>query len=129
MLIVDDNLDAVTTMKLLLEIRGFEAATAANGPEALRLLPEFLPDVILLDIGLPGMDGYEIARRVRRMETGEEVKIIATTGYAHDEDRQLATEAGFDYHLTKPVNFKTLEELLNRIRAARRDRSPVPEPA
>ncbi len=115
-LIVDDSPDAVTTMKLLLEVRGHETRTAANGPEALAAFDESAPDVILLDIGLPGMDGYEIARRIRKSEHGDHVKIIATTGYGRDEDRRRATEAGFDYHLTKPVNFHTLEELLNGIR-------------
>jgi CheY-like chemotaxis protein len=115
-LIVDDSPDAVTTMKLLLDIRGHETRTAVDGLQALAVFEEFHPQVVLLDIGLPGMDGYEIARRMRRSEHGERAKIIATTGYGRDEDRRQATEAGFDYHLTKPVNFRTLEELLNRIR-------------
>ncbi len=115
-LIVDDSQDATMTMKLLLEIRGHEAATAANGPQALKVFDEFQPQVVLLDIGLPEMDGYEVAKRLRAKEPRDAVKIIATTGYGRDEDRVRATEAGFDYHLTKPVNFKTLEDLLNTIR-------------
>jgi CheY-like chemotaxis protein len=115
-LIVDDSQDATMTMKLLLEIRGHEAATAANGPQALKAFDDFQPQVVLLDIGLPEMDGYEVAKLLRAKESGDAVKIIATTGYGRDEDRVRATEAGFDYHLTKPVNYKTLEDLLNTIR-------------
>jgi PAS domain S-box-containing protein len=115
-LIVDDSPDAVTTMKLLLDVRGHDTRTASNGPQALSSFDEFHPHVILLDIGLPGMDGYEIAKRLRESEDGGRVKIIATTGYGRDEDRHRATEAGFDYYLTKPVNFRTLEELLQGIR-------------
>jgi signal transduction histidine kinase len=90
-LIVDDSPDAVTTMKLLLDVRGHDSRTAANGPQALAAFDEFRPHVILLDIGLPGMDGYEIAKRLRESEDGDQVKIIATTGYARDEDRHRAT--------------------------------------
>ena len=115
-LIVDDSQDATMTMKLLLEIRGHEAATAATGPLALKVFDEFQPQVVLLDIGLPEMDGYEVAKRLRAKESTDPVKIIATTGYGRDEDRVRATEAGCDFHLTKPVNFKTLEDLLNTIR-------------
>lgn len=115
-LIVDDSPDAVTTMKLLLDVRGHDSRTAGNGSQALASFNEFHPHVILLDIGLPGMDGYEIAKCLRESEDGDQVKIIATTGYGRDEDRRRATEAGFDYYLTKPVNFRTLEELLQGIR-------------
>jgi CheY-like chemotaxis protein len=115
-LIVDDSQDATMTMKLLLEIRGHEAATAASGPQALKVFDDFQPQVVLLDIGLPEMDGYEVAKRLRAKESPDAVKIIATTGYGRDEDRVRATEAGCDFHLTKPVNFKTLEDLLDTIR-------------
>jgi signal transduction histidine kinase len=117
-LIVDDSADAVTTLKLLLEVRGHEICTAGNGQEALAAFEQADPQVVLLDIGLPGMDGYEIAKRMRQNANGELVRIIATTGYGRDEDRHRATEAGFDFHLTKPVNFKTLEELINGIRVS-----------
>ncbi|HEV2970414.1 MAG TPA: ATP-binding protein [Pirellulales bacterium] len=117
-LIVDDSADAVTTLKLLLAVRGHEICTAGDGAEALTAFNDFDPQVVLLDIGLPGMDGYEIAKRIRQSANGEQVRIIATTGYGRDEDRHRAMEAGFDFHLTKPVNFKTLEELINGIRVS-----------
>jgi CheY-like chemotaxis protein len=83
-----------------------------NGPAALTMAREFLPDVLLLDIGLPGMDGYEVAKKLRTQEIFSEMSIMALTGYGSDEDRQRSADAGFNFHLTKPVDPEKLRKLL-----------------
>ena len=85
---------------------------AHDGPEALELAGEFRPEVVLLDIGIPGMDGYEVARHIRQHEWGERMKLVALTGWGQETDRQRAWDAGFDAHLTKPVDHDRLNELL-----------------
>lgn len=102
-LIVDDNKDALETLQLLLEATGHEVAIAHNGHDALTLACRTLPAVLFLDIGLPGMDGYELARRLRTMPETAGCTLVALTGYGQAEDRQRADEAGFDYFLVKPV--------------------------
>lgn len=111
-LVVDDNQDAAQGLAMLLEIKGHEVATAHDGPQALERALEFRPTVVLLDIGLPAMDGYQVARELRRQEGGEEMLLVAVTGYGHESDRQRSRDAGFDHHLLKPVGIEALEELL-----------------
>jgi len=102
-LIVDDNQDAAMSLATLLSLEGHEIRVAADGPSALEALEAHNLDAVLLDIGLPGMDGYEVARQVRRDPALTRIKLIALTGWGQDDDRQRAREAGFDHHLTKPV--------------------------
>jgi PAS domain S-box-containing protein len=110
-LVVDDNADAAETMAVLLRAAGHVTETAGNGPEALAAIERFRPDAVLLDIGLPGMDGYEVARRLRSL-VGPELLLIAVTGYGGDDVKRLAAEAGFDRHLVKPVNPEDLQAVL-----------------
>jgi CheY-like chemotaxis protein len=110
-LVVDDNADAADAIAMLLRSSGHEVHTAYGAPEALGRAAEMRPDMILLDIGLPGMNGYELARELRRVR--EDVLLIALTGYGQDKDRREAREAGFDHHLTKPVDLDGLNALLD----------------
>jgi CheY-like chemotaxis protein len=110
--VVEDNLDAALTLRDLLEIWGYEARTVHDGLAALEVAPEFHPDVVLLDIGLPGIDGYEVARRLRDRPDLGGLLIIAVTGYGQESDRQRAREAGFDQHLIKPIDLAILRRLL-----------------
>lgn len=107
-LIVDDNADAGLLLGEILQMRGHEVATACDATEALSLLSRFHPDVGIFDIGLPGIDGYELARRVRALPGGREMRLAAVTGYGAPSDRQDAIAAGFDIHLTKPITLATL---------------------
>jgi PAS domain S-box-containing protein len=111
-LIVDDNDDAAVTMQLLLTTLGHETSVARTGLEALERAPEFRPDVVLLDIGLPGLDGYEVARRLRAQDAERMVRLVAVTGWGQPADRARAQEAGFDVHLVKPVGTEELEKAL-----------------
>ena len=111
-LVVDDNKDAVESLALLLVIGGQTVATARDGLDALAQFTAFAPDVVVLDIGLPGLNGYEVARRIRSMESGKRVILVALTGWGQDEDRRRTVEAGFDHHLVKPVDFDALKALL-----------------
>jgi PAS domain S-box-containing protein len=112
-LIADDNRDSVEMMQALLEHCGHEIRAAFDGPEALEICEVFKPDTVFLDIGLPGMDGYEVAQRIRRMPSGERVQIIAVSGYAREEDRARALESGFTDHLAKPVDFDHISKMLD----------------
>ncbi|HET9865196.1 MAG TPA: ATP-binding protein [Steroidobacteraceae bacterium] len=111
-LIVDDNADAATSLAALLELDGHHTRSVFTSPEALTMAESFEPRVVLLDIGLPDMDGYEVARRLRRSLRGARMTLIALTGYGQKDDRERAREAGFDAHLVKPVDFAALEKLL-----------------
>ncbi len=113
-LVVDDNQDAAETMQMALELFGYEARTAHDGASGMALAASYLPTVILLDIGLPDMNGYEVARRIRSTENGAGVFLIAATGWGQDSDRERAREAGFDSHLTKPIDFDQLHQLLRQ---------------
>src|SRR6202035_1696475 len=102
-LIVDDNVDAAESLAMLLRLWGHEVAVAHDGPGALRAAETQPPEVALLDIGLPGMDGYELARRLRPQPGLERTVLVALTGWGQEEDRRRSQEAGFDHHLVKPV--------------------------
>jgi two-component system CheB/CheR fusion protein len=111
-LVVDDNVDAALTISALLKAWGHEVQTAFNGPSALEMVNSFQPEVILLDLGLPGMSGYDVARRLRAAPFSEGLVIAAVTGYGQEEDRRRSFEAGFDYHVTKPPDPGILETLI-----------------
>ena len=111
-LVVDDNVDAAHALAGLLEIAGHEVFLAHDGPAALEAARRVRPDSVLLDIGLPGMDGYEVARSLRADSTLNQTRLIALTGYGQENDRHRSRSAGFDYHLVKPVDMSVLENLL-----------------
>jgi CheY-like chemotaxis protein len=111
-LVVEDNPDAADTLALLLELMGHEARTASDGVQALQVGPGFEPQVVLLDIGLPKMNGYEVCRRMREQPWGREAFIVALTGWGQADDLRQASEAGFDRHLVKPVEEGVVERLL-----------------
>lgn len=111
-LVIDDNVDAAQSMKIALELLGYNMQAAHNGLAGLQLAEDFMPDAVLLDIGLPDVNGYEVARRIRLSPRGKDMFLIAVTGWGQDADKQLALDAGFDYHLTKPVDLKKLQLLL-----------------
>jgi PAS domain S-box-containing protein len=111
-LVVDDNLDSAGTLCVLLEHWGHPVKVVHCGNDAIAAFAAFDPDVVLLDIGLPGMDGYEIARRLRRLPRQRPLRLIAVTGYGRDEDRRKSDAAGFDLHLLKPLDLDALQELL-----------------
>ena len=110
-LVVDDNVDAANALRYLLENDGHEVKVAGDGAAGLALARDFRPDFLLLDIGLPRMNGYEIAKQVREDKTLRNVTIIAITGYGQANDRARTSAAGFDHHLTKPVEFHSLQKL------------------
>ena len=110
-LVVDDNRDAVESLSLLLKLAGQAVASAHDGREALAQFASFDPDVVVLDIGLPVLNGYEVARQMRATAT-RKFALVALTGWGQDEDRRRTSDAGFDYHLVKPVEFESLKALL-----------------
>jgi CheY-like chemotaxis protein len=114
--VIDDNEDAAQIMALVLEALGSQVRIAYDGESALKAIAEFRPDVVLLDIGMPGMDGYETCRRIRFEPFGSDVFIVALTGWGQEQDKRHATEAGFDAHLTKPADPAMLERILSAVR-------------
>ncbi|HSQ04411.1 MAG TPA: ATP-binding protein, partial [Burkholderiales bacterium] len=116
-LVVDDNRDSADSMAALLELRGHEVRQAYEGSGALALAADFEPQIVLLDIGLPKMSGYEVAQRLRTMPALKRTKIVAMTGYGNTEDRQRAAQSGFDDHLIKPVDLTALDALLEAYHA------------
>jgi CheY-like chemotaxis protein len=111
-LIADDNVDAAESLALLLRFSGHCVVVAHDGLAALRLAARERPDVVVLDIGMPGMNGYEVARSLRREDWGRALRLIAVTGWGQDEDKRRAAAAGFDTHLTKPFEPEHLEALV-----------------
>ena len=116
-LVVDDNRDAAESLAMLLELDNCTVSVAHDGLQALEALESFKPQLALLDIGMPGMDGYELARRIRATRLGREVQLVALTGWGQADDKKRAAESGFDQHLTKPVDPELLTELLTRSRS------------
>ena len=111
-LVVEDNVDAAESLMMLLEYLGHRVRIAHDGETALRAALVSPPDVMLVDIGLPGMDGYEVARRLRADAGLRTVRLVALTGYGRDEDQERALNAGFDHHLVKPVEIEALQQLI-----------------
>jgi CheY-like chemotaxis protein len=119
-LVVDDNRDAADTLATLLDLLGCDARTAYDGPSALAAIDAWLPAAVLLDLGMPGMDGYEVARKMRRDRS---IVLVAVTGWGQEEDVARTRAAGFHHHLTKPVDVEGLRALLDALK------HPVEPPA
>ncbi len=111
-LVVDDNRDAAASMAMMLQLLGNEVRTAHDGVEAVEAAEQFRPEVILMDVGMPRLNGYEATRRIREQPWGHDMAVIALTGWGQDGDRAKSKEAGCDGHLVKPVNLPDLEKLL-----------------
>ncbi|MCA9113456.1 MAG: response regulator [Planctomycetaceae bacterium] len=120
-LLVEDQKDIRETLALLLELEGHQVLACGDGCEAVEVAGTHVCDVALIDIGLPGLNGYEVAERIRRMPDGSQISLIALTGYGQPEDVQRAMQAGFDRHLIKPVNYQSLKRLLADSRSLPRD--------
>src|SRR5262249_34873246 len=114
-LVVDDNRDAATTLGMILKFLGADVCLAYDGETALEMIATYRPSIVLLDIGMPEMDGYEVARRARQLPAGQDLTLIALTGWGQDEDRRRSSDAGIDYHLVKPVDHVALQALLNSL--------------
>jgi signal transduction histidine kinase/CheY-like chemotaxis protein len=117
-LVVDDHVDGATSMCRLLRVLGYDARQASDGLEGLAAVAEYRPDVVLLDIAMPKLNGYEVARRVRAEEWGRHLLLVAVTGWGQDSDKQRASDAGFDFHLTKPVDVAELTRALSSVGAS-----------
>ena len=111
-LVVDDSRDSAETMAMLLQIGGHTVRVAFDGPSALPAVREFQPDLVLLDLGLPGLTGYEVAKKVQEMTLAHRPMLVAMTGYGQQGDRQRTRAAGFDHHLVKPVDLEMLQQIL-----------------
>jgi CheY-like chemotaxis protein len=109
--LVEDHLANCTMLRVLLQMRGYEVESASDGPEAVRKALTWRPDVAIVDIGLPGLDGYEVARQIK-VGLGDRIRLVAFTSYGLDEDRKRAFDAGFDAHLAKPADADELFQLL-----------------
>ncbi len=109
--VADDNRDSADSLGMMLSIMGYDVRTAYDGEGAVALAESFQPEIMVLDVGMPRMSGYEVARRVRGLASGEDVLLVALTGWSDDEDRRRATEAGFDRYWVKPVRPADLDGL------------------
>jgi CheY-like chemotaxis protein len=112
-LVVDDNKDVAVSLAMLLKIMGHDTRTAHDGIESVEAAAAFRPEVMLLDIGLPRLNGYDVCRRIREQSWGAGIVLIALTGWGNDEDKQRSKLAGFNYHMVKPVAPDALEKLLS----------------
>lgn len=111
-LVADDNTDAAESLGEVLRLLGHDVRVAYDGLQALQIAADFSPDVVLLDIGMPNLNGYDTARQMRRQPWAADATLVALTGWGQDDDRQRATDAGFDRHFTKPVDPAELLQLL-----------------
>ena len=114
-LVVDDNVDSAESLALLLAMGGHETHVAHDGPTAMDAAAQLLPDVMLLDIGLPRMDGFEVCRRVRQEPWGRTMGMVALTGFGQDRDRVESESAGFDRHMVKPIDYDALMRTLDTL--------------
>ena len=119
-LVVDDNHDSGDTLAILLRVKGHDVRTARDGLEAMQVVPEFQPHIILMDIGMPSLNGYDATQRIRQMPCGKDIFIVAVTGWGQPDDKRRSAEAGCSAHLTKPVDFAALQGLLAKAEAAAR---------
>jgi CheY-like chemotaxis protein len=111
-LVVDDNVDAAASMGMLLKFLGADVRIEHDGATALKTIDSYRPHAVLLDIGMPGMDGFEVARQIRQRSDLDDVMLIALTGWGQTEDRHRTRSAGFDHHLVKPADITALQSLL-----------------
>jgi CheY-like chemotaxis protein len=118
-LIVDDYVDAAASMAALMKVDGHDVRVTHDGPAALELAREFKPTIVLLDIGLPGMNGFEVARALRALPETCDCLLVAVSGYGQAEDQRQSREAGFDRHLVKPVDLAELQEIVRTLKPAR----------
>jgi len=111
-LVVDDNADAAASLAMLLRIKGHDVRTAHDGLQGIESAASFLPELILMDIGMPRLNGYEACRRIRSQSWGADIVIVAVTGWGQEEDRVRSAESGFDHHLVKPIEPAAVEKIL-----------------
>ena len=116
-MVVDDNKNQLLSLQRLLQVMGHEVRIAYDGASAMKLLANFVPDIALIDLGLPRISGYELARWLREQAQFRNVTLIAQTGWGREEDRRRAREAGFDHHLVKPIDHQRLVQILLEARS------------
>jgi CheY-like chemotaxis protein/two-component sensor histidine kinase len=127
-LVVDDNEDQAETLARLLRVLGHEVRIAFDGLSALVVAADLVPDLALVDIGLPGINGFEVARKIRQQPSLRHAVLVAQTGWGQDEDRRRSIEAGFDHHMVKPLDFDTLRKILGALPASQADSAREPSP-
>jgi CheY-like chemotaxis protein len=112
-LVVDDNRDAADSLQLLFEVYGYRAVCEYDGEAALAAVRAAVPDIVIMDLGMPGLDGYHTAQQMRALPGGQNIVLIALTGWGHETAREQTRAAGFDHHIVKPVNFESLRQYLS----------------
>ena len=112
LLLVDDSVDAATLLSMVLEADGYDVRIAHEATQALEIAAQFKPEIVLLDLGLPGMDGFQLAQEMRKLDSTAGALLVAVTGYGQAGDRQRSHDAGFDYHLVKPVAVEEIHRVI-----------------